>query len=111
LSQAPQNTIYAGSLGSTERKLILKNDTNALFVPPGYLLYVRSRSHSLMAQPFDAKRLELSGNPVEIAEGVPVNGEMLLGLFAASQNGLLSLQTRAGRLIQPVWVDPLGKSA
>ena len=55
--------IYAGSLGSSQRTLLLKGVTNARYAPPrggypGYLLYVRD--DTLMAQSFDDRRLTLS---------------------------------------------------
>lgn len=106
-SREPQNTIYVASLGSSERKPVLKNDSNVLYVSPGYLLYVRN--HSLLAQAFDTKRLELTGIAVAIAEDAPVNGTTQRGAFSASENGILSLQTEAGKFIQPVWVDRSGK--
>jgi Tol biopolymer transport system component len=106
-SRSPQNATYVGLLGSSERMLVLKNESNAAFAPPGYLLYVRN--HTLMVQPFDTKRLELTGTAVAIAEHVPVNGATQLGLFSASENGVLSIQAGAGKVSQPVWVDRSGK--
>jgi serine/threonine protein kinase len=108
LSRGSENAIYAASLGSTERKLILKNDSNVLYALPGYLLFVRNRV--LMAQPFDATRLELAGPAIPIAEDVPVYGAIQLALFSVSQNGILSVQTQLGKIVQPVWVDRFGKT-
>ena len=61
-SRGAENMIYAGVLGSSDRKMVFKNDSNAIYVSPGYLLFVRSGN--LIAQPFDAKRLELTGAAV-----------------------------------------------
>ena len=105
-SRGSEMAIYAASLGSSERKLILKNDSNVMYAFPGYLLFVRNRV--LMAQPFDAKKLELSGAAVPIAEDVPVNGVTHLAQFSASQNGIVSVQTRFRSNLQPVWVDRFG---
>jgi dipeptidyl aminopeptidase/acylaminoacyl peptidase len=88
--------------------MILKNDSNAIYVPPGYLLFVRNGN--LMAQPFDAKRLELTGAAVPVAENVPTAGIWQHGLFSASNNGIVSIQPRFGKLVQPVWVDRSGKT-
>jgi eukaryotic-like serine/threonine-protein kinase len=103
----PQNATYVSSLGTTERKLILKNDSNAIYAPPGYLLFVRNRS--LMAQPFDTKRLELTGSALPIAEDVPMDAFAQRSLFSASANGVLSIQPKIGTLLQPVWKDRSGK--
>ena len=106
-SRGSQNATYLGTLGSTERKLILKNDSNAIYVPPGYLLFVRNGD--LMAQPFDTQRMELSGTALPIAENVPTEGITQHGLFSASNNGIVSTQPKFGKLLQPVWVDRSGK--
>jgi Tol biopolymer transport system component len=106
-SRGPENMNYVGVLGSLDRKMILKNDSNAIYVSPGYLLFVRNGN--LMAQPFDAKRLELTGAAVPVAENVPTAGIWQHGLFSASNNGIVSIQPRFGKLVQPVWVDRSGK--
>lgn len=106
-SRGPENAIYIGTLGSAERKLILKNDSNATYAPSGYLLFVRNGD--LMAQPFDAQRMELSGTAFPIADNVPTEGITQHGLFSASNNGIVSTQPRSGRLVQPVWADRSGK--
>jgi len=51
----PENdAIFVGSLDSNDRKLLVKANSNPVYVPPGYLLY--NRQGTLMAQPFDADR-------------------------------------------------------
>ena len=103
----PQNATYVSSLGTTERKLILKNESSAVYAPPGYLLFVRNGF--LMAQPFDTKRLELTGSALPIAEDVPMDAFAQRALFSASANGVLSIQPKIGTLLQPVWKDRSGK--
>jgi len=107
-SRGPENAIYAGTLGSSERKLILKNDSNAIYVEPGYLLF--ARNGDLMAQPFDARRIELSGTAIRIADSVPTEGITQHALFSASNNGIVSIQPKIGRLVQPAWTDRSGKT-
>src|SRR5215469_15491122 len=107
LARGKENIIYAASTKSKERKVILKNDTNAIFVSSGYLLFVKNSV--LMAQPFDAEHLELKGNAISVAEGVPVFGGQQRGLFSASENGLLAIHAKAQMLSQPIWVDSTGK--
>ena len=105
--RAPENLIYVGSLGSTERKLILKNSTNAVYSPTGFLLF--QRNGNLMAQPFDARRLELSGTPVSIAVGVATFNVWQHALISVSNDGYLAFQSRVERLLQPLWTDRSGK--
>jgi hypothetical protein len=59
--------IYVASLDSNDRKLILNYASIGIYVLPDYLLFTRRRT--LMAQPFDAGRLQLTGQAILIAEG------------------------------------------
>ena len=70
-SNSENSGIYVGSLDSKDTKLILKAHSSALYAPPGYLLF--NRAGTLLAQPFDADRLELKGDAIPIAEGVQFN--------------------------------------
>jgi len=106
-ARSPENAMYVGSLGSTARKLILKNSTNAVYSPPGFLLF--QRNGNLMAQPFDAQRLELSGAPMSIAEDVATYNVWQRALFSTSNSGHLAFLSRIDRLLQPVWTDRSGK--
>jgi hypothetical protein len=55
---AEQRGVYAGSLDGKTKKFLFKahSDTNALYAPPGYLLFVDG--DTLLAQAFDAARVE-----------------------------------------------------
>jgi DNA-binding winged helix-turn-helix (wHTH) protein/Tol biopolymer transport system component len=65
--------IYVGTIGSTERTRLLDGAHQAaIFVAPGYLVYLRGGE--LMAQRFDPDRLRLDGSPVTIASGVTAPG-------------------------------------
>jgi serine/threonine protein kinase len=100
--------IYLGSLDSKETKpLVLNASYFPLYSPPGYLLFVQAGT--LLAQPFDANRLELKGDAIPIAEGVEFNTVTGVAAVAVSQNGVL-----AYCLVAPsgppklVWVDRKG---
>ena len=98
--------IYVGSLDSKEAKLLLKATSMALYSPPGYLLFLRART--LLAQPFDADRLELKGDAIPIAEGVqffPVNNRAVV---AVSENGVLAYRSVPANALKLVWVDRKG---
>lgn len=64
------NAIYAASLDSKETKLLLRANSNVSYSPPGYLLYFREKS--LLAHPFDAKRLRLTEEAFPSGRGGPV---------------------------------------
>jgi Tol biopolymer transport system component len=80
------HAIWAGRLGSKERKRILVARSNPVFAD-GHLLYVRDRV--LMAQPFDPKSLELSGDPFPLADQVVYDVAYFRGAFAAAGNVLV----------------------
>lgn len=69
--------------------MIMKSETMAIFVPD-YLLFMRDQT--LMAQPFNVRRLETTGVPVPIAEHVVIHGGINRPMFSASDNGVLIYQ-------------------
>ncbi|PYS60380.1 MAG: hypothetical protein DMF74_18790 [Acidobacteria bacterium] len=105
------NGIYVGSLDSSEYKLILNDDTYAIYAS-GHLLFWRDGA--LMAQPFDAQSLQLSGEAVPIAEQVQMNLTEIKAVFSASENGVLVFQSgssRVGTGSQLTWFERDGKQA
>jgi hypothetical protein len=71
----------------------------------GNLLYLNEST--LMAQPFDLRRLELTGEPVIVEEGVETNLGWNLGVFSASQNGVLAFAPAAPNSSnQIMWINP-----
>jgi eukaryotic-like serine/threonine-protein kinase len=101
------NAIFLGSLDSKDRRLILNATSNPVYVPPGYLLF--DRQGTLMAQPFDAVRLELTGEAVPIAEGVQFNPTGGRTAFAVSNNGVLAYRGgEQATALTMVWVSRNG---
>jgi hypothetical protein len=103
---ADDRGVYLCSLDSDARRLLIHADSNAIYVSPGYLLFVEGGM--LMGQTFDANRLELSGQPFAIADGVgrASNG---YGYFSAAHAGQLAYagpDLQSNRLI---WFDREGK--
>jgi serine/threonine protein kinase/Tol biopolymer transport system component len=101
--------IYVGSLNSAERKLLFNADSANVFYSQGYLLFLRETM--LMAQPFDARRLVLTGDAFPIAENI-VNTPTVnpAGVFSVSENGVLAYQTGATAAgSHLVWFDRSGK--
>ena len=64
--------IYLASLDSAERKLLLNADSTNVLYTQGHLLFLRETT--LMAQPFDARRLVLTGDAFPIAEQIQTQG-------------------------------------
>jgi serine/threonine-protein kinase len=86
--------IIARRLDSGAQSVLFKGGADARYVPTGHLVYMQNAV--LMAVPFDARRLELTGSPVAILDGVmqAVNepnagAETGMGQFAISASGRL----------------------
>jgi Tol biopolymer transport system component/predicted Ser/Thr protein kinase len=118
------DSIYVGSLDGQAPKLLLRGGCNPVYAPNwppahglfsrdrgehGYLLFLREQV--LMAQPFDAARLELQGNAIPVAERIAFNMGNRRGAFSASPNGVLTyLSGRAFTAGGPLaWFDRSGK--
>jgi Tol biopolymer transport system component len=101
--------IYVGSLNSAERKLLLNADSSNVFYSQGYLLFLRETT--LMAQPFDAQRLVLTGDAFPIAENIRNTATTNpTGVFSVSQNEVLVYQTGTAAVGgQLLWLDRSGK--
>jgi serine/threonine-protein kinase len=78
--------IVVQELKSAARKTVLEGTTDARYVPTGHLAHVSNGV--LYAVPFDMRRMETTGNPVDILEGV-ARGSILAAQFAFSNNGSL----------------------
>jgi len=104
---AESASIYLASLDARENKLLFHARSNAAYTP-GYLLFMRQGT--LMAQPFDEKRLELKGEAFPIAEHVLYSNLVWWGMFSASANGVLAYMGSAtGSPGQLLWFDLSGK--
>jgi|GEM_PF-281928 len=88
-----------GSLDAGETKLLMKGTSRVVYVSPGYLLYVREGT--LLAHPFDAKTLSLTGEPTPIAEHIKNFSPTGSAAFSVSETGVLAFQsgTVVSRLI------------
>jgi Tol biopolymer transport system component len=106
-SSGENSSIYVGSLDSKESKLLVQSSAGAMYALPGYLLFLKAGA--LMAQPFDAEKLQLSGEPFQVVEEVgynPLNGR---AFFCVSNNGVLVYRSNILRNSQLTWFDRTGK--
>ena len=114
-STQPENSgVYVGSLdvkpeGQDSRRL-LATAFQPIYVPSlsresGQLLFLSEAK--LQAQPFDASRLQLTGEPVSVAEQVGSYREA--GFFSASTNGVLVYRTAGAGGTMLTWFDRGGK--
>src|SRR5262249_14285741 len=114
-SWAPQNrAIFVGSLDSAEKTLVMQSESKAIYASPGYLLF--QRDGVLQAQPFDAKKLRLTREPIRVAEEISIaklNRGGLVGAAAFNvspgpENNTL-VYKKLTRKNQLHWIDPSGK--
>jgi Tol biopolymer transport system component len=98
--------IYAGSLGSRQVKKIMTAQSAVIYAAPGYLL--SRRNGKLAAQRFDAKRLEVHGDPVLLGDAPmesDIDGEPIA---SASDDGRLVTLRNPPRDTQLRWLDRTG---
>ena len=97
--------IYAASIDSSERKLLVKGGSNAKYAQ-GHLLFMRDTT--LLAQRFDPDRLEVQGETVPLAEQLQTLAPT--GAYSVSQTGILAYATGepAGRA-RLTWFDTAGR--
>ena len=104
--------IVSRSLETGEQKVLLTDAADARYVASGHLVFVRRGK--LMAIPFDATRLQVTGGAVAIVDDVMQaanisnsNGDTGAGQFAVSPNGTLVYVTGGvapDQVSELVWV-------
>jgi len=114
-STVPGNSgVYIGSLDAKAEdqssKQVLATLYGSAFVPSsdpgwGHLLFVQERT--LMTQRLDTGRMELSGEPVALAEGV---GTFLDGAFFSAANNVLVYRTSSSGNSQLTWYGRQGQT-
>jgi Tol biopolymer transport system component len=105
--QADETGIYLASLDGRKARRLLGAASNAVYGPPGFLLF--ARDGALLAQPFDAAGGRLTGEPLRLVDQIPVVffGK---GFFSVSENGVLVHgSSMSGGSQQPSWFDRAGK--
>ncbi len=98
--------LRVGSLDSREVRAITPLASRFEYAAPGYLIYVRETA--LFAQPFDAKKAALSGEPTLLAENVHHFFGPGHAAFSVSQAGVLAYQA-AETPVRLAWLDRQGK--
>jgi dipeptidyl aminopeptidase/acylaminoacyl peptidase len=101
-----ESGVNIGSLDSQQVTYILRSETSAMYAP-GHLMFVRGST--LMAQPFDAERLTVSGEPLRVYDGVSrflntagfstsVTGNLVIRPATAIQSELVWFNRRGARV-------------
>jgi eukaryotic-like serine/threonine-protein kinase len=95
---------YIGSVDAAERRRLFKSDSQIVYAA-GHLLYMLD--NTLLARPFDAASLRLTGEPAVIAEHVERTAGSRRGAFTLSETGVLAY--RLQNETQLVWYDRDGR--
>jgi eukaryotic-like serine/threonine-protein kinase len=103
-------TIAVLDLTTGHKKILVQGGMDARYSPSGHLVY--ARAGSLLAVPFDLKRLEIKGRPVRVLDGVLMSTNTGIAQFTIASNGTLVYapgKAEGGERV-PVWVDSKGKA-
>jgi Tol biopolymer transport system component len=100
---------YAGSLGSSQ---VTPLPVMGSYAPPGYVLHAPPPKRTLLARPFDLRRLEPTGPPTSVTvEALQRFGGSEVGWYSASDSGVLAYRpatpSGATRL---TWFDRTGQA-
>ncbi len=106
INQKAEDSGYRiASIDSAETKPFAPAQTMLAYAPQGYLLFVRDKT--LVAQPFDAKAMKTTGEPVPLAEQIGTDA-VGLARFSVSRDGVLAYRTgESGNRM--TWLDRSGK--
>ncbi len=113
-AQSENRAIYVGSLDSDKTTRLMSGTSNVLYASSpsgssrGFLLF--EHDGWLVARPFDARRLELAGEPIPIAPKVKGSDPLAAGTFTVSETGVLAYGSGTTALRQLAWIDRGGKS-
>lgn len=98
------------NLTTRERKTLVTGGTSPVYSPSGHVIY--ARAGKLLAVPFDLERLEVTGSPFEVLDGVLMSRNTGAAYFSLSERGDLAYApgpVEGGRR-SLVWVDRSGKA-
>jgi Tol biopolymer transport system component len=100
--------IFVASVDSAETSRLAASDSGAAYLSSGHLLYrVGDR---LMSQEFDARSLQVAGEPVPFVEDVWWDGiSTLATAFSASADGIVAYQTGGLSSTRLLWYDREGR--
>jgi Tol biopolymer transport system component len=107
--------LYIGSISKKpaeqDTQRLAEGNSVAIYAPaardgPGNILFVRG--DTLMARPFDDRRLQFTGEAVRVTDSVGSNGAFL-GMFGVSANGVLATSGGGNENRQLAWYDRQGK--
>ena len=96
-------------LATGERKVLVRGGSNPLYALTGHIIY--GVDGTLLAVPFDLDRLEVTGEPVPVLEGVMTDPSGAVEFTLSADGSLVYVagEPQGGPLRSLVWVDRQGK--
>ena len=85
--------LYAGSLDSKDVHFVMPVAGSVAFAAPNHLYFVRDGV--LIRQPFDPKKVQTSGEPATIADGIVFYSDRAYVPLSASSSGVLAYRRNA----------------
>ncbi len=108
VGNAGASGIYVGSVDGAPSTHLLDADANAVYLPSGFLLFVRQAT--LFAQRFEVAKLKLTGDPFPIASPIFFERDSYAAAVSAAINGTILYRTGPGvGFRRLVWFDRSGK--
>jgi Tol biopolymer transport system component len=99
------------SLDTGKKKILVQGGTSPHYSPSGHLVY--ARAGRLLAVPFDPDKLEVTGQPFPVADGLFMSANTGMAAYSISVDGHLVYaagpEERGTRV--PVWVDRNGRKS
>jgi serine/threonine-protein kinase len=97
-------------LDTGQRRTLIEGGTDPRFAPTGHIVYVRAGS--LFEVPFDLARLEVTGKPVPVLDGLDVYAAAGFANYALSPTGTLVYEARdpEAEVGELVWIDRKGEA-
>ncbi len=106
-----QSELWVLDLQSGDARMLVPEAKQGWYLPTGHLAYVRSDG-SVLAAPFDLKRLELRGTAVPILDNVARLFDVFPQL-AFSASGTMAMEVGGGsvgtQLYEMTWIDRTGR--
>jgi len=96
------------SLETGEQKVVLENARQARYLSTGHLVYEQSGTGNLMVVPFDLAALEVTGDSVQVVQGVRHAPTRYVD-YALSDEGTFVYVPDSGGFSSLVWVDREGQ--
>ena len=103
-----EGLIAVRSLENGDQRVIARGGMSPVYLPTGHIVF--ARAGVLLAMPFDLRRLEATGPPVPILEGVATNSATGTAQYATASGSLVYMPGRVAETRRElVWVDRQGQ--